>query len=152
MIDCECIDLTAEQCAALADTQEMMWQHGVLTEVVLRVEADIERDSLGAIKKRGYAAEKRFAFRGEFMRQPNWKKLERIGIREGCDASITYALMDWLDAGILQTERLGASFKAVDVIRSSVIVDGTEWKIKDKGLSGRLGDIPLFISFGLQEN
>jgi hypothetical protein len=130
----------------------MMCQHGVLTEVVLRSEPDVERDNLGAIKKRAYPAEKRFTFRGEFTRQPDWKKLEKIGVREGCDASITYAVMDWLDAGILQTERFGESFRAVDAIRSSVIVDGAEWKIKDKGLSGRLGDVALFISFGLQEN
>jgi hypothetical protein len=152
MTACACIDLTAEQCEALQDTQEMMAEQGVLTEVILRSEPDVARDNLGAIKRRAYPAEKRYKFRGEFIRQPGWKKLEKIGVREGCDAAVTYAVKDWLDAGILQTARFGESFKAVDTIRSSVLVDGAEWKIKDKGLSGRLGDVVLFISFGLQEN
>jgi hypothetical protein len=70
----------------------------------------------------------------------------------GGDPAYPAAIADWIDAGIIQLDRLGESFKAIDIIRSTVLLDGSEWKIKDKGLSGRLGGMPLFITLGLAEN
>jgi hypothetical protein len=152
MTDCACLDLTAEQCQALADTQDMMCQNGTLTEIILRKEPDVERDNLGAIKRRGHTPEKRFKLRASIERHVNSNRLEKFGLRETCDTTATYAVADWIDAGVIQLDRLGESFKAVDTIRSTALLDGSEWKIKDKGLSGRIGGVPLFITLGLQEN
>jgi hypothetical protein len=125
---------------------------GMITEVILRDEPDIERDNLGAIKKRSYRKERRFKFYAMVERRQNESKLEKLGLREICDTTATYAVADWIDAGIIQLDRIGESFKAVDIIRSTVLFDGTEWKIKDKGLSGRIGGVPLFLTVGLEEN
>ncbi|MDR2193868.1 MAG: hypothetical protein LBP19_05295 [Treponema sp.] len=152
MTGCGCVDLSTEQCHALNDTQEQVCMGGMPTEVILRNEPDIERDNLGAIKKRTYRNERRFTFHAVVERQQNAGKLEKLGLRETCDSTATYAIAEWIDAGIIQLDRLGESFKAIDIIRSTVLFDGTEWKIKDKGLSGRLGGIPLFITLGLEEN
>jgi hypothetical protein len=123
-------------------------QYGTQITLKLFGESSVSRDTLGAIKKRPTNGTVIKAFPIE--RQPDARKLEKAGIREEVDLVAWTPVQAWIDAGILSDEYFGESFAAIDMTRSTVILDGQEWKIADKGLATRVGEYPVHITLGLK--
>lgn len=120
------------------------------TSIILKLfgESDIVRGSLGTIQRRPTTGVTIKAYPVE--RQPDARKLEKAGIREEVDVVIWTPAQSWIEAGIVEDDRLGESFASIDMTRSTVILDGQEWKIADKGFATRIGDKPIHITLGLK--
>lgn len=123
-------------------------QYGAPVKVILRSETDVARDSLQTIKKRSLPGLDMKALPVE--RQPDARKLEKAGIREEVDVLIYIPILYFIDAGIINDTHLGDTFARIDTTRSTVILDGTEFKIADKGLAVRIGQYPVHVTFGLR--
>jgi hypothetical protein len=155
---CECGSFVSiDICTALHEIELIACEQGTTVVFIHRKEQDVGRDSLGTVKKRSLDTRYKFkAFPVE--RQPNRKQLERAGIREDVDTVITIPMSMMIESGLIRTPQdseyttIGEDFAHIDIIRSTVVLDGEEWKIRDKGLSGRLGGIPLYVTFGLERN
>jgi hypothetical protein len=148
---CSCQDILAvDICNALTETQQAACEWGTPIVYVFRKEHDVIRDELGTIKKR--SLDTKFTFNAlPVERYPDYKKLERAGVKEGVEVLVYTPMATWMEYGFIRQDKryLGFDFAAIDTIRSTVIVDGIEMKIKDKGLSGRLSWMPLYVTLGL---
>lgn len=111
-------------------------------------ESELIRGSLGTIQRRPLDGVTMKAYPVE--RQPDTRKLEKAGIREEVDVVIWTPAQSWIEAGLVDDEKLGETFAAIDMTRSTVILDGQEWKIADKGFATRIGDKPVHITLGLK--
>jgi hypothetical protein len=140
------IGLEAQTIRQLA--QDTACQYGTTITVKLFGESSVSRDSLGSIKRRPTTGTEMKAFPIE--RQPDTRKLEKAGMREDVDVIAWTPVQTWIDAGILDSENIGETFSAIDMNRSTVILDGQEWKIADKGLATRIGEYPVHITLGLK--
>lgn len=133
------------------DALDMSMQYGTPITFNRNAEADVTRDDLGAISMReidnGFNL---FAMPVE--RQPDTRKLEKAGIRELCDVLIYTPILAWMQKGYIKDATLGKDFASIDITRGTVLLDGEEWKISDKGLSTRIGPYPVYITFGLRKN
>jgi hypothetical protein len=137
-------------CGALSDVEEQAAVMGTPLTYIYRKEADVKRDALGTIKQR--SLETRYDFNAfPVERYPDYKKLERAGLREGVEVLIYLPMATFFEYGLIRQDRqkLGADFAALETIRSTVLIDGREFKIKDKGLFGRLSWVPLYVTLGL---
>jgi hypothetical protein len=123
-------------------------QYGTPIKLGLNSETDLARDSLQTIKKRPVPYIDMKALPVE--RQPDARKLEKAGIREEVDVLIYIPILYFIERGIIDDAHLGDSFARIDTTRSTVILDGTEFKIADKGLAVRIGQYPLHVTFGLR--
>jgi len=136
---------------ARQDALDASLQYGTPVSVIFRGESDVSRDTLGTIKKRNASPLLNMnAFPVE--RQPDTRKLEKAGIRETVDVVIYTPIQAWIDSGRVTDERIGDTFASIDTTRSTVVLDGSEWKIADKGLAVRIGQYPVYITLGLRRN
>jgi len=146
-----CNGVSLEACQALRDTQDVCKTYGTPIVIKMMNEGTVERDELGTIKSRDIDV--RFnihAFPVEV--QPSVRSLEKAGLREAVECSVYTPMKSWIDAGYIKISNIGDDFAAIDITRSTVVLDGTEWKISDKGLSGRIGTAPMYVTFGLRRN
>jgi hypothetical protein len=133
------------------DALDAAMQYGTPITFRPRKEIDVSRDTLGTIKKKSITPTfETWALPVE--RQPDARKLEKAGVREVVDVLIYTPIQSWIDAGLVSDDTLGKDFTAIDMIRDTVLLDGQEFKIADKGLSMRIGKFPVFITFGLKRN
>lgn len=153
---CECGAMQVDACTALKEVAAIVCEQGTTVVYIKRGESDIKRDSLHAIDARSLTT--RYKFKAyPVERQPNRKTLERAGIKEDVDTIVFIPLAMFVEAGLIRTpvdeeaSTLGEDFSKIEMIRSTVILDGSEWKIRDKGLSGRIAGIPIYVTFGLQQ-
>lgn len=144
-LDCG-IGLEAQTMRQVA--QDTACQFGTMITVKLFGESDISRDNLGTIKRRPTTGIAMKAFPIE--RQADRRKLEKAGIREDVDVIAWTPAQSWIDAGILDDTNIGETFASIDMTRSTVILDGQEWKIADKGFATRIGEFPVHITLGLK--
>lgn len=154
---CECGSyLSVDVCTALKEVAQVACEQGTSVVYIRRGEPDVRRDSLEAVKDRSLNT--RYAFKAfPVERQPNRKQLERAGIKEDVDTVIYVPMAMFIEAGLVRPPQdadmlsLGDDFAKIEMIRSTVLLDGSEWKIREKGLSGRLGGVPLYVTFGLHQ-
>lgn len=133
------------------DALDLSMQYGTPIQIRLRKESDVSRDKLNSIKQKDITNDiSTYALPVE--RQPDRKKLEKAGIREDVDVIVYTPILAWIKLGYIKDATIGKDFTAIDIIRSTIILDGSEWKIADKGLSTRIGQYPLYITFGLKKN
>jgi hypothetical protein len=131
------------------DVLDLSMQYGTPVTIRLRKESDVNRDDLGSIKKKSLTPSfSTWALPVE--RQPDTRKLEKAGIRELVDVLIYTPILSWMESNHISDDNIGNEFSAIDTTRSTVLLDGEEWKIADKGLSTRLGKYPVYITFGLR--
>lgn len=128
---------------ALIDSKALIDERG--SQVIFRVgdESDIERDAYSSIKKveDSAAAYTMNAFPINY--QPSRNELEKAGLTEQCDVSITTTYQDWLLLGI-------TNINEIDLIRTKVEIGGDGvYKIKDRGESSQFNITYLFWTFGL---
>jgi hypothetical protein len=138
-------------CGALADIAEQAAIMGTPLTYIYRTENDVARDTLKTVKQRFPETPYQFnAFPVE--RRPDDKKLSRAGLRESADALVYLPMATFFEYGLIRQDqqKLGFDFAALETVRSTVILDGSEWKIADKGLSGRMSWVPLYVTLGLR--
>jgi hypothetical protein len=138
-------------CNALQDILDVTNEMGTSIVYVRRTEQDVTRDSLGTIKSR--SLETRYSMKANPVeRYPDYKRLERAGLREGCECMIYTPIAAWVEVGLINLLTIGRDFAALETIRSTVILDGSEWRIADKGLNSRIAGVPLYITLGLKRS
>jgi hypothetical protein len=138
-------------CTALSDVEEQASIMGTPITYIYRKEGNVARDSLGTIKQR--SLETPYQFNAlPVERYPDYKKLERAGLREGVEAIVYLPMATFFEYGLIRQDvnKLGSDFSALETVRSTVVLDGSEWKIADKGLFGRLSWVPLYVTLGLR--
>jgi len=141
-----------EAMAALRDVRNVSREYGTPVTVNLRAESEVARDSLGMIKAHLAPAAplQTYAFPVEYG--PSERHLEQAGIREKVECLIKTPLLDWVEAGIIDLARVGVTFTAVDITRTTVTLDGLQWKVADKGIPERVGEVPHHVALGLRRN
>jgi len=138
-------------CTALSDVEEQACIMGTDIIYIHRTEEDISRGSLGSITKRSLLT--RYGFKAfPLERYPDYKKLERAGLKEGVEMTAYTPMSTWISYGLIRPDHIGEDFTALETVRSTVLIDGSEMKIDDKGLHGRIGNVPLYIVLGLKHS
>jgi len=141
--------VSPEACGALRDVQDVAAAYGTPVSVKLRLESGVRRDSLGTIVSRDLLPiAPMMAYPVE--RSPDRRKLERAGLREEVEVAIWTPAKSWVDAGLFDMDEIGDTFEAIDVTRATVVLDGTEWKVTEKGIPSRIGRFPLYVTLGLK--
>lgn len=129
---------------AQQDAQEACRQYGQRIQVRLRAEQNVQRDEYKSIKARPTnktASGSFYAYPIQY--QPTERQLEKAGLRERTDVAVWAPLLDFTD--------LGFDFKDIDATRSTVIVDGEEYQIKDKARASQFAGAWLYITLGLSK-
>ena len=134
-----------EALCAQQDVQAVLREYGAAITIHIRTEANVTRDNYGDIIARPSDQTPLTAVFCAYpvLYQPNEKQLEKAGLREKVDVSIQTAALDWIDAGW--------DFNKIDVKRTTVIVDGEEYEIKDKGRVSQFQNVWLYYSLGLSK-
>lgn len=144
--------VSIEAMTALKDVRNVSREYGTPIIVNLRGEDDVRRDSLGTIKARVPPAASLATYALPVEYGPSERHLEQAGIREKVECLIKTPILDWVEAGIIDLARMGITFMAIDITRSTVTLDGLQWKVADKGIPERVGEVPHHVSLGLRRN
>ena len=131
-------------CAQL-DVQAALREYGATITAHIRTEADVVRDNYNSIKSRPTDQTPTDATFCAFpiQYQPNEKQLEKAGLREKVDVAVYTAAQDWIDAGW--------DFNKLDIKRTTVIVDGEEFEIRDKARVSQFQNVWLYFTLGLSK-
>jgi hypothetical protein len=129
-----------DQRDALADVQQVCTEMGRLVKISLRDEQDITRDAYNSIKRRtNVTGLSCYAYPVEFS--PTEHQMEKAGIKENVDVQIYTAQQDWIDAGL--------RYEDIEVIRSTVELEGCRYQVKAKNQTSQFSDTYLYITLGL---
>lgn len=134
-------DLYLERCTTLRDIHDIVWERGEAVQVILRDEQDVSRGRYNSINKRDKQSVLNVkAYPVEFS--PSQKQLEKAGLREQCNVSIYLASKDLLDQGV--------SFEDIEFSgKSTVLLRGTTYEVRDKGMASQVADAFGYITLGL---
>jgi hypothetical protein len=131
----------ANKCQALKDIQSIIRCEGQYIQFVLRDESQVTRDDYNSIKSKTQVVDLKLkAF--PVMFNANKQYLEKVGLREDCEVIIHTATQDWIDAGY--------NYDDIDIIRSSVKINGETYKVKEKTQGAYLGNMGCTIILGLK--
>ena len=134
-----------EALCAQQDVQAALREYGQTVTMHIRTEANVVRDNYNSIQDRPTDQTPVTAVFCAYpvQYQPSEKQLEKAGLREKVDVSIQTAVLDWTDAGW--------DFTKIDIKRTTVIVDGEEYEIRDKGRVSQFQNVWLYYSLGLSK-
>lgn len=127
---------------ALLDAQLHCREYGQPVQIRVRDEGNITRDDYKSIRRRSTVMDLDrtfYAFPVEYS--PSQRKLEKGGLKESSDVMIYTARQDWLDESL--------DFEQIDMTRTSVIIEGTTFEIREKSRVNQIGTGFVYISFGL---
>ncbi|MGL4186626.1 MAG: hypothetical protein ACRCR4_12675 [Thiotrichaceae bacterium] len=134
---------------ALRDTQATAWEYGQPVAIHIRGESDIAKDAYGSIKSRPTDFKNLKLNAMEITYSPTKYKLEKLGLREECDAVIKIAMLDLIEAGLtfrdLETKRM-----TVDILATPNETDGQRFEVADKLRSDAYGNGYLTVTFSLK--
>lgn len=128
---------------ALADVQNIVHERGMMVKVQIRNENQILRDSYGSISERMDSVSF-FVKAFPVEMNPSQKQLEKAGIRETQEAVAWMAYKDFTDAGYTP--------EAFELIRMTVIMNGMQYQVKERGLVSQFADAFLYVTFGLSKS
>lgn len=133
------------QCNALKDTFEVCSTWGDIVKIYLRGESDVTR---GAYTDIDYSKVEPDVVplsmpAHPIMFQPTRRLLEKAGMREDCDVLITTPMYSWNINNI--------DFEDIDTIRTTVILRGQKYVIKEKSLESQFTDTFLYINLALKK-
>jgi hypothetical protein len=127
---------------ALIDVQNESVLYGEEMTVYVREESQVARDKYGSIKKRSTAGGGITMQAYPLTFNPNQYQIQKSGLKEEVDAIAYTPMKTWTDNSI--------GFEDIDLSRSSVILRGIKYWIKDKTYSGQFADTFLYITIGLR--
>jgi hypothetical protein len=129
-----------ERQCALIDAQNVINERGDEVTLIIRTETGVTRDAYGSIVKKQDAT--KYYFKSYPINwSPNSDTLKQAGLREECNVIVNFGMKDFKDNGL--------NFADLDINRMSVILQGQDFEIKEKGLNSQFSDTFLYISFGL---
>jgi hypothetical protein len=134
-------DIYLEQLYALTDIKGIVDERGMLIKVVLRKESNVTRDRYNSIEAR---QQDRIIWMKAYPVNfsPSMKQLEKAGIREQANVLAYTAMKDWMTAGVELDE---IEFEG----RSTVVLQGKEYEIRERGQESQIGDSFAYITLGL---
>lgn len=137
------LDLEAQH--AMQDVMEIVYTYGQPCIIRLRKEANVTRDEYNSIKERPTQVLSQdtefWAYPIEYT--PTSKKLEKAGLREVCDVSIWTATYQW--------DAIEINFKDIDIKRTTVIINGEQYEVKEKSRASQFATVWLYTTFGLSK-
>jgi hypothetical protein len=131
-----------ERDGALLDVQMECDIYGEEIKLRLRDEAKVDRDSYNSIKQRDLPSTEILMKVYPILFNPNQHQIEKAGLKEMVDVVVYLPMKNLTDNG--------NSFKDIEMIRSSVILRGMKYWIKDKTLHSQFLDTFLYIVLGLR--
>jgi len=131
-----------EQCMALRETYNNVNLYGMPVKLYLRGEPEIDRGDYSSIKKKEIAAGYTYNFKAYPVQyNPTDQQKEKAGIREHVEGIIYIPTKYFIDASI--------SFADIDLIRSTVELQGVTYKIRNKNRTDQFYTDFLYITLGL---
>jgi hypothetical protein len=127
---------------ALQDVQNEVEIYGNEIKLRIRDESKIDRDSYNSIKQRDLPASDIIIKAYPIISNPNQYQIEKAGLREMVDIMV-YVPMKSLNDNAIE-------FEDIDLIRSSVILQGIKYWIKDKTNHSQFLDTFLYVILGLR--
>lgn len=126
---------------ALIDAKAVCDERGALATFRVRQdESEVQRDRYGTIKQRPtFTSTAVRAYPIQY--NPSRQVLERAGLFEEVDVTITTPTQSWLDASF--------AFEGIDIKRTTVVLQNAKYNIKEKGRMSHFEDEFLYITFGL---
>lgn len=125
----------------LIDIKNHVDERGDLVQIVLRTEAQVDRDLYNSIEKR-YKDTKYSMKAFPVTFNPSDRQLEKAGLRERGNVLIYTAMKDWMNAGVAYDDIL------LD-LKPTVHLQGSVYEIREKGLFGQVNDWFGYINLGL---
>ena len=135
-----------ERRQALQDIRDTVREWGQIVDFFLRGEKDISRGSLGTKTKGSLNTVSIPAY--PINRNPDSKQLSQAGLSIQGSVLIYTSSQAWVDAGLLNLDRLELS--NFDVSRMTVGLDGKEWQVAEVGFANRINGSPTYITFSLK--
>ena len=136
------MSVALERSSALLDVQRTSHEYGHPVTVYIRGESGVVRDTYQTISQFTQAPAIAYSIYAFPIRyDPTQRELEQAGIYERCDVLIWTATKDWTD--------LGLSYLSIDEVRSTVVLDGAEYRVGHKQQQDRFFDVHLHIALGL---
>lgn len=127
---------------ALADVKQVIDEWGSAVIIQLRQEPEVTRDKYNSLKKRGTPASIPCnAYPVEY--NPNEYQIEKAGLRENVEVIIYTAFCDYTNNSV--------GFDDIEMKRSTVILAGQRYEIRDKRRFGQIQDTWLYIVLGLNK-
>jgi len=127
---------------ALLDVQLEVDIYGEEIKLRLRDETKIDRDSYSSIKQRDLPASEIVVKVYPVTFNPNQHQIEKAGLREMVDVMVYLPMKNLTDNSY--------EFEDIEMIRSSVILRGIKYWIKDKTYSSQFLDSFLYVLLGLR--
>jgi len=135
--------VTLEQWGAMLDVQEICIEYGDDISVWIRQELDIVRDKYNSFKRENINPPIEIAMKAYPVTfNPDRKTLLRAGILEETELLIYTPMASWITEGILYDD--------IDMIRTTMTVQGSKYQIKEKARSSQFKNSFLYITFGLK--
>jgi hypothetical protein len=128
---------------ALQDVQNEVEIYGNEIKLRIRDESTIDRDSYNSIKQRDLPASDIIVKADPIISNPSQYQIEKAGLREMVDIMAYVPMKSLTDKAI--------EFEDIDMIRSSVILDGIKYWIKDKAKHSQFLDTFLYVILGLRQ-
>ncbi len=144
MSDCDITLPVGDICLTqpLADVKQVIDEWGSSVIIQLRQEPEITRDKYNSLKKRGTPTTITLkAYPVEY--NPNEYQLEKAGLRENVEVIIYTAFLDYSNNSV--------GFGDIEIKRSTVILEGQRYEIRDKKKFGQIQDTWLYIVLGLNK-
>lgn len=137
-------DIVMPQVCSLADIKNIIDQYGIAIIIQLRTEAEVTRGSLNSLKKRG--TPDTISCRAyPIDYSPSEYQLEKAGLRLNTEVMIHTAMLDYINAGV------DFSDIAIEIKRSTVILESNRYEIGSKNKIGQVQDSWLYIVLGLNK-
>lgn len=132
--------VSLEQRNALLDAQAHCNEYGSLVTFRTRTEAQVTRGRYGTIKENVQSTDREVrCFPIDF--QPNTKRIREAGLFEEVQLIAWSPTQSWIDLEI--------AFEELEVTRMTVLLSGSTYTVREKGLASMLGDRYLYITWGL---
>lgn len=133
---------TIELAAALVDVQRIAREYGDLVAVFPRGEAGVVRGPLNGIAQYTQAgAVAIYAF--PVQHDPTERELDRVGLVERVPVLIWTPLKEWTD--------LGLGFDSISELHATVVLDGKEYRVRNKALANKFLSASLQIVLALEK-
>jgi hypothetical protein len=131
-----------ERDGALLDVQLEVDIYGDELKLRVRDENKVDRDTYNSIKQRDVPTTEILVKAYPITFNPNQHQIEKAGLRESVDVMAYVPMKNFTDNSL--------AFEDIDMIRSSVILRGIKYWIKDKTYTSQFLDTYLYILLGLR--
>lgn len=138
------IRVQLERDQALIDVSAIVNEYGEDIVVYIRGESDVTRDKYKSLKRVSFATTTPVQYSLKAYpveHSPNRMMMEKAGIREQCECIAWFATKDLTDNSL--------SFDFIENEKVTIIIDGNDYGVSEKGKAVLYADAHLYTTFGL---